>query len=411
MKTVKLQLKDLKDNPYHDGNYDKEQIKKLETSIRNLGVLRSFSAFKKGEKTMLVCGHHTREAARNVLGNNAEVTVTIQEYDDDTAVWGMATENLTQVEDEKKKIKDLVAIRKYLKKTFKNYQEFAEFMRKKGVSVVISDKNSKTSKRGRVNEGRPEGFVIGSSRNISEWLNRKGIIMDFQEISELLRIKDNLSPELYDKMVVGNKHPKKGDEEDEELVFNLTNAKMLSSLGDDHEEQQDILKALENSNEERMHRVRTRGKVITKYKELKKAAKTGKLKIKGKEVKLDEEDKKKIEESIQMVREGKKDIGNIELPNVKLPKAVTEITIQEINSELIDGLDKIAREFELYVDKGNLKNSPDRELNKLLIYLHSWGKDKFISFYKKVLEELAKRKLHKAEEMDYDFEKGLKGGY
>lgn len=46
---TKIKLKDLKNNPYHSGKYDKEQIKKLETSINNLGVLRSFSVFKKGK--------------------------------------------------------------------------------------------------------------------------------------------------------------------------------------------------------------------------------------------------------------------------------------------------------------------------------------------------------------------------
>lgn len=68
-------------------------------------------------------------------------------------------------------------------------------MKKKGVSVGNPDRNSdKKSKRGRINEGRPLGWDIGSSRHISDWLNRKGIIMDFHEISELLRIKDNLDP-------------------------------------------------------------------------------------------------------------------------------------------------------------------------------------------------------------------------
>jgi hypothetical protein len=394
IKTIKIKLKDLKDNPYHSRAYDKEQIKKLETSIRNLGILRSFSGFVKGKDIMLVCGHHTREAAINVLGKNTEVDVTIQPYDNDLAVWGMSTENLTQMGDEKRRIEDLVSIRKYLKNTFKNYQEFVDFMKKKGISgVVISDS--------RIKRAEQHYTQLGSSRQISEWLNRKGVIMDFHEISELLRIKDNLSPELYEKMVVGqtnkSKDKKGEDDEDEELVFNLTNAKMLSSLGNDYNEQKEVLNALENSNEERMHRVRTRGKVLTKYKELKKASETGKIKVKGQEVSLDEEDKKKLKESIKLIREGKKDIGNIDLPNIKLPQNITEITIQEINMELQDDFYHISNKLSDYLDKDNLSRCSNSELGKMIFYLNSFMREKFVPFYKELFKELIKRKKAETE--------------
>jgi hypothetical protein len=398
---TKMKLKDLKNNPHHTGKFDKEKIKVLETSIKNLGVLRSFSVFKKGKDYCLVCGHHTREAAINVLGKDKEVEITVQPYDDDTAVWGMAVENLTQDGDVKRKIEDLDNVRKYLKKTFKNYKEYAEFMKRKGfsISVGISDKNIK--KKGRWGEGRPTGYEIGSSRNISDWLNRDGTIIDFHEICELLRLKDNLSPDLYEKMVVGDRKGKK-ENKDDEMPFTLTDAKMLSSLGNDHKEQKEVLNAMENSLGERMFRSRTRSKVLTKYKELKKASETGTIKIKAgkkkdgktdfKEVKINEKDKKKIKESIDLIRKGKKDIGNISLPNIELPQSITEVTIREFTHELQDKFRILGNEMDIYAEE-KLSQNTSQQLESWLMYLESWGNHKFANFFKAVVKEAAKKRV------------------
>ena len=398
---IKLKLSELKNNPYHDGSYNKEQIKKLETSIHTLGILRSFSAFKKGEDYFLVCGHHTREAAIKVLGKDTVVEVTVQPYDDDTAVWGMAVENLTQDGDVKKKIKDLVNTRKYLKKTFKNYQEFDEFMKKKGIiiekngtAVGISYSSEIKYRDGTRKKGEQHYPQIGSSRQLSYWLNRQGIIINHIEINELLRIKDNLSPDLYEKMAIGDRKKKK-ENEDDEMSFTLSDAKMLSGLGNDHKEQKQVLKAMENSIGERMFRSRTRAKVITKYKEMKNAVKTGKIKVKAgktsQEVDLDEEDKKKIKESIDMIRKGKKDIGNIELPNIKLPQNITEITIVEYTNDLINRFKTLGNEMELY-SKEKLSQNSTQQLEDWLKYLQSWGNHKLAPFFKAVAKETAKKR-------------------
>ena len=425
---TKIKLKDLKNNPYHNGQYDKEQIKVLETSIRTLGILRSFSVFKKGKDYYLVCGHHTREAAIRVLGKDKEVEITIQPYDDDTAVWGMAVENITQ-SDKVRQIEDLIAVRSYLKKNFKDYKEFTEFMKKKGVAVGNPDTEellSKSNKRKDGQEKRDNNYPqIGSARMIADWLNRQGIIMDFHEISELLRIKDNLSPDLYEKMNIGQRS-KKDETEDEETTFNLTNAKMLASIGPDHKEQKEILSALENSLGERMHRVRNRAKAVVKYKELKKALETGKLKVRAgkdkkkkpiyKEVELDEKKKNIIKKEIDLIRKGKKDIGNIGLPNIELPQSITEVTIREYTHNLHDKFRILGNEMEKY-SKEKLSQNSLKQLEDWLLYLEAWGNHKFADFFKAVVEETAKKRIAEGEkETDnsvfvFKFEKeNMKGG-
>jgi len=426
---TKIKLKDLKNNPYHNGQYDKEQIKVLETSIRTLGVLRSFSVFKKGKDYHLVCGHHTKKAAIKALGKDKEVEITVQPYDDDTAVWGMAVENITQ-SDKVRQIEDLVAVRNYLKKNFKNYKQFAEFMKNKGVGVGIPDSeesSSKGSKRKDGQEKRDNNYpTVGSARHISEWLNRRGIIMDFQEVNELLRIKDNLSPDLYEKMNIGQRS-KKDENEDEETTFNLTNAKMLASIGPDHKEQKEILNALENSLGERMHRVRNRAKAVVKYKELKKALETGKLKIRAgsdkkkkpvyKEVELDEKKKNIIKKEIDLIRKGKKDIGNIGLPNIELPQSITEVTVKEYTHNLYDKFRILGNEMDLY-SKNRLSQNSLPQLEEWLLYLESWGNNKFAKFFKAVVEETAKKRIAEGKKETDDnnvfifkFEKeNMKGG-
>jgi hypothetical protein len=203
-------------------------------------------------------------------------------------------------------------------------------------------------------------------------------------------------------MIVGQSNRVKEDKEEKE-VFNLTNAKLLSGLGKDYKEQKEVLKALENSITERMYRVRTRGKVVSDYKRLKNSLESGKL---------NEKEKREVKQEIDLIRKGKKDIGNINLPNITLNLSERTHT-RNRNAELQNKFRVLGNELELYQDR--LPELSVKELEQWLLYLQSWGNNKMANFAKAVIKETAKKTIAKDKDkgdnkiVEFNFEV-VKGG-
>lgn len=419
-KQVKVKLKDLHDNPNHSGEFDKEQIEVLASSIRVAGIMKSFAVFKIKDKYYLVNGHHTRDAAIKVYGKDAEVPVEVHDYDEDTADWGMVAENLTQRSGDKLRIaKELVNLRDRLHKRFKKYEDYAEFMKKKGTAIGIPTAVIKY-RDGTRKKGEQHYPQTNSSHFMEEWLNRQGEIISYQKINEHLVTRDILSPELYKQIEVGSKNEKEFDDDEEK--FNWTDAKNIATATrktyehekkelikkgisekeaekkakeEAYKEQLDIKKALKNSNEDRVHRSRTKAKLIAKYNELKKDTVGGKKKT--------EEEKERDKKTIEAIRKGEKDISMTELPTIKLPASFTDKRPGEFLQELRDMFHKCKLEMDREISDKVYEKLSDKDIEMMIFYLKGWANNSFSPYVSILMKHLAKRNNEDYNKVSFEF--------
>ena len=427
IKQTKVKLKDLNNNPNHSGDFDSEQVNRLASSIRVAGLMRPLAAFKIKDKYFLVSGHHTRNAAIKVYGKDAEVPVEVHDYDEDTADWGMVAENLTQRSGDKLRVaEELVNLRNRLHTRFPKYEDFTDFMNKKGVAFMIpkatvsKGKNKKEGKKG------PQQYPqTNSSTFIEKWLNRQGEIISFQKINEHLVTRDILSPELYKQIEVGAGNRKKEEEfDDEEEKFNWTDAKNIATATrktyehekkelikkgisekeaekkakeEAYKEQLDIKKALKNSNEDRVHRSRTKAKLIAKYNELKKDTVGGKKKT--------EEEKERDKKTIEAIRKGEKDISMTELPTIKLPASMTEKKPVEFMQELRDIFHQSKQEMDRQITDKFYEKLSDKDIEMMIFYLKGWANNSFAPYISILIKYLAEKNNEDYNTVKFDFNK------
>lgn len=438
-KQTKVKLKDLNNNPNHSGDFDSEQVNRLASSIRVAGLMRPFAAFKIKDKYYLVSGHHTRDAAIKVYGKDADVPIEIHNYDEDTADWGMVAENITQRSGDKLRVaEELFNLKHRLHKRFPKYEDYAEFMKKKGTAVRIPTAALGKDKRHKVERAKgPQHYPqTDSSHFMEEWLNRQGEIISFQKINEHLITRDILSPELYSQIEVGSKNDKKKKkndedddededeefEEEEEEKFNWTNAKNIATATrktyekekkelikngisekeaekkareEAHKEQLDLKKALENSNEERVHRSRTRSRLIAKYNKLKKKTIAGRKKT--------EEELKRDEKTIEAIRKGEKDISLTELPTVKLPSSITEKKPSEFMQELRDIFHQSKLEMDRQMTDKFYEKLSDKEVEMMIFYLKGWANNSFTPYISILMKYLAEKNNEDFNTVRFDF--------
>ena len=118
---MKLKLKEIKSNPFkkniNGGKLDEESIKKIQSNIKELGLMGSLPVFKKDNQYFLIAGHHRVEALKRTFGKEHEISVDIKDYSEDQILRGMVVENLTQRNNEHTEERaNIVAIRDYLNK-------------------------------------------------------------------------------------------------------------------------------------------------------------------------------------------------------------------------------------------------------------------------------------------------------
>lgn len=338
---ARVKLKDLKDNPFRKSDdLDDEQVDRLASSIKGIGLLGAFEVQQnpKTKKYHLVYGHHRREAAIKVFGKEFTAECIVREWDEDKMMRGKSNENLTATKDPKRLIREIGDIRDYLKKMHPD--------------------------SGRIAKTHP--FEPGSLDDVCDWLNKFGIIMGRSTISDLLNINDNLAADLKKRLDKGSANTQEDDNH-----INLSNAAMLAKL-DTPTEQKEIWKALKESSGPRMHRVRTRAKIISKYKQLKKKAEV--------------EDDKNAAKEIKAIREGKKDIAAIGIGVGYNEENIPAITPTELFIKVEEALYKAGVEMEIaskYIDKADHKI-----LEKDIIYIRSFIKESLEPFTKKIFTKL-----------------------
>jgi hypothetical protein len=382
--------------------------------------MKSFAVFKIKDKYYLVNGHHTRDAAIKVYGKDAEVPVEVHDYDEDTADWGMVAENLTQRSGDKLRIaEELVNLRDRLHKRFKKYEDYAEFMKKKGTAIGIPTAVIKY-RDGTRKKGEQHYPQTNSSHFMEEWLNRQGEIISYQKINEHLVTRDILSPELYKQIEVGSKNEKEFDDDEEK--FNWTDAKNIATATrktyehekkelikkgisekeaekkakeEAYKEQLDIKKALKNSNEDRVHRSRTKAKLIAKYNELKKDTVGGKKKT--------EEEKERDKKTIEAIRKGEKDISMTELPTIKLPASFTDKRPGEFLQELRDMFHKCKLEMDREISDKVYEKLSDKDIEMMIFYLKGWANNSFSPYVSILMKHLAKRNNEDYNKVSFEF--------
>jgi len=342
---MKIEINKLLPNPFKkelgNGKLSEETINKIRSNIKELGLMGALPIFERNGKYYLISGHHRIEALKREFGKNFAVEVILHDYNDDQILRGMAIENLTQKESNLKDTADnLAVIRKYL------------------LSVAVQTQNSKR-KDGQ--EKRPQNIEqSGSIRNIHSWLNKNGEVLSIGRISECLNVYDKLSPDLVEEV----KKTQSGTVQEREEALQETQAIYLSKF-DDHEEQKDLAKALKST---RAQRVRDQGKLITKYKEV----------------------KKESPEIAQEIREGKRDLADVggmrTHPDMK--KSTEEKALWS-STELIAKLGSIKNEMDL-IKTDHLHILSKKRLMFMVTYLRAWGSEVFQPFYKAIVDELSK---------------------
>lgn len=236
---MKLQLSELHSNPFkkeiNNGHLNEEIINKIQSNIKELGLMGSLPIFKREDKYYLIAGHHRVEALKREFGNHFEIEVTLHNYSDENILRGMVIENLTQRTDELVEVtENLNAIRKWLQ----------------------SNINRSTGERMKSNREDGRGGKTdeqGSVRDIYSWLNKNGEVMSIGKISEYLKVYDNLDKTLLKKTI------KAEGGEVEEDTLSIKEAVNLARLD---KKEQKIMKTILDKTE---YNKDVKGKLITEY--------------------------------------------------------------------------------------------------------------------------------------------------
>jgi len=369
---MKLKLSQLKPNPFkkqiNKGKLDNDQIKRLKSNIKELGLMGSIPVRKTDDGYEAISHHHRIQALKEVHGKDYEVEVNIKGYDYEQMMRGMFVENITQrIDDFKEVNENLQMVQNELKSG-------------RILSVQTPDRKS--------TGGRPKGSIeAGSIRDVERWVNKNGELLKKSQIAMHLQINNNLAPEL--KAKIEKTHTGDTSKRTDENVLGQTQADYLSSF-EDKKEQKYLFKALKKTKEPR---VREQGKLLSKYK------------------KADAKLKKRI-------REGKTDLAifsdsDLNLPQTKKDeklKAVvginTGIDLSRNKNNIEEHLQLRQKIKELLSNPDFLKKSQIVELEETYHYIINWMKGDLLSFLKEI-ETLIKQKDEQSQIKCYDIiEKG-----
>lgn len=196
---MKLKLNQLNPNPFkkeiNGGKLSEIQIQKLSSNLDKLKLMGSIPVVKRGKEYYQISHHHRTEAMKRKFGAKYEVEVTIHNYTDAQMLRGMVIENLTQkLDDFNETMDNIAAIENFLNK-----------------NVMKKDEKA-------------------TALDIFNWLDDSGSIISIDKITNMLNIKNKLSPELLSRV----KNTQAGTEDEREEFIQETNAIYLSKIGRAH---------------------------------------------------------------------------------------------------------------------------------------------------------------------------------
>lgn len=280
---MKLKINELNPNPFkkeiNKGKLSEEQIKKIMSNMKDLGLMGSLPIFKKDNKYYLVNGHHRVEALKRTYGKNFEVEVVVHNYNMSQTLRGMVIENLSQRGmDFREEIPNVEAVKKFLMQT-----------------VRTADSSKQTHK-----------LEVGS-REIAEWINGKikDSVISKTKVCELLRVNKFIPKEIIETAT----HKQGSIVDTKKLRYDQLIS--LSKL-EDKEEAKEIAKVLVNSENQRVNDHR---KFVVDYKEapeeIKQKVKKGEIDISDiRTIKLSTKKELNIKTEIQDLKDRVKSLNN-----------------------------------------------------------------------------------------------------
>lgn len=341
---MKLKLNQINPNPFkkeiNKGHLDKEQVQRIKSNIKELGLMGSIPVVKIEGKYHCVSHHHRVQALKEVYGNNFEVEVVLHNYSDDQLLRGMVIENLTQrAGDFKEEVENLVVIRNYLKKTTRSNSE--QVVRKQGGGT------------------QPEA---GSIRHIADWLNKTGEVMSIGKISTWLSMHDKLDKSILEDVEFNVGHTHKN--EDGKKKISIEDAKYISTI--ENKEHQKKMKEIITDVMDSPNPMNYKQK-IQAIKTFKEAPEQLKKKILEKKVPLQN----------AVLEAHRAEVGKVDLSREK--------HYIEYNYEMMNKLKDIFKE------KMYLKKCPPSELEIMYHYLLNWTREELIPFMKEIEKEFRAR--------------------
>lgn len=173
---MKIQIKDLKPNPFRDiENYpiSESKLHSLINSINETGFWDNILARKKDGEIQIAYGHHRLLAAEKALGEEAFVNIPVKDLDDESMVRVMAEENNDYYSTDVAIIDETIRVTfEYLKKkTFLTKSSYAGKSEKDDQTVFYSFENLPRPKKLKKD---PKGGWRYSivSKQISSWLGK-----------------------------------------------------------------------------------------------------------------------------------------------------------------------------------------------------------------------------------------------
>jgi len=309
---MKLKISELKPNPFKKqiskGELNKEQVNKIKANIKELGFFRTLPVVKIKNNYHLIAGHNSLQALKEVYGKDYEVEVTLNNYNEEQIAKGMIIENLTQRSDDYREKSDNVIFARGFLTDHKEVWNRCRIDTGRHIEKLKNEYKDKVT-----------------ANDISEWLDKNtSDVIPKNEINELIRIKENLNPQLEKKV---NKKHDKPQEEREDDTPNYTQAIILSGI-ENKKEQEQLLKVLKKTREQR---VREQGKLISQYKQA-------------------------PEEVKEQIKQGSIDLADIDLAltqyNLRQRKNKT-IKVEDISKKINSFIDRLS--FSIGDTENNLK--------------------------------------------------------
>lgn len=256
---MNVKLKDIHPNPYKyrigNGKLNQEQVERLKASISELGHMGNIPCVKIKSKIYQVSHHHRLEALRQLYGEDCDVGIELKDYSDEQLFRGMVNENLTQrMGDFREETDNCLAISEFL------IENKILFDNNKEETAVLSQDSHLSDGRNKPEQNKPQ---YGSVRQVERWINKfcqeDSLILSFQRISDLIRLKVNLPQDLYDEVILTHKGPlsRRGE------VLSKTQGLYLATPEFDDDEKRDLAKVLKCSREAR---VRKQSSLLAVYK-------------------------------------------------------------------------------------------------------------------------------------------------
>jgi len=189
MKTVEIQLKDIKPNPFkkfiNGGKLNEFILGKLVEGFKQTKFHVNFYGREDNGRIELIYGHHRLEAAIRVYGKTYKIKLPIyskEEFSDENMLIDMVRENITQRDvDFQDKKEAVVLAYNWLHGKFSGVKRFDTVMQQR-------NKNGKF---------RP---TENSYRSVAKFLSRQGKAISYESVRNYLNIAFNLDKEILNKM-------------------------------------------------------------------------------------------------------------------------------------------------------------------------------------------------------------------